>query len=169
MLASQAPQRLAAEKAAVLARAVVLYRQAQAKLAKADQAAADLAPLVSERLATAIDAAAKPLPVAACTAAVVVPATELASAQIKAQLAPEDEAARIKAALALQTALAKANAAEQRVQALVDWLSAEPDKALQAWAPRFGAAKLDAAALGLPVMAAVPEGLKTLCTAAPAT
>ena len=169
VLASQAPQRLAAEKAAVLARAVVLYRQAQAKLAKADQAAADLAPLVSERLATAIDAAAKPLPVAACTAAVVVPATELASAQIKAQLAPEDEAARIKAALALQTALAKANAAEQRVQALVDWLSAEPDKALQAWAPRFGAAKLDAAALGLPVMAAVPDGLKTLCTAAPAT
>ncbi len=169
VLASQAQQRLAAEKAAVLARAVVLYRQAQAKLAKADQAATDLAPTVSELLATAIDAAAKPLPVADCTAAVVRPGTELAEAQFGAQLAPKDEAARIKAALKLQTALANANAAGQRVQALVDWLSAEPDKALQAWAPRFGAAKLDTAALGLPVMAAAPDSLKTLCTAAPAT
>ncbi len=169
VLASQAQQRLAAERAAVLARAVVLYRQAQAKLAKADQAATDLAPTVSELLATAIDAAAKPLPVADCTAAVVRPGTELAEAQFGAQLAPKDEAARIKAALKLQTALANANAAGQRVQALVDWLSAEPDKALQAWAPRFGAAKLDAAALGLPVMAAAPDSLKTLCTAAPAT
>lgn len=172
VLASHAPQRLAAEKAAVLARAVAQYRQAQAKLAKGDQSAADLAALVSERLATAIDAAAKPLPVAECAAAVAEPATKLAIARISAQLVPKDEAARIEDALALQTALANANAAEQRVQALVDWLSAEPDKALQAWVPRFGTAKLDATALGLPVMADSPDGLKNLkklCTVKPAT
>ena len=163
VLASQAPQRLAAEKSAVTARALALHRLVQDKLAKDDKAVPDLSGKVSERLGAAIDKAAEALPVGRCTAALAAPATALASAQMTAQLAAKDEAARIDAEQKLQTARANAQAATQRVQALVEWLTGESERALQAWAPKFGTAKLTEAGLGAPALASVPDGLKSLC------
>ena len=166
VLGSQAPLRLAAERSAVKARAQALYRLAQDKLAKDDQATSDLSGKVAERLGQAIDAAAKTLPVDRCSAALAVPATALASAQITAQLAAKDDAARIDAEQKLLTARANAQAAAQRMQAVVDWLTRESELALQAWAPKFGSAKLNDATLGAPALGSVPEGLKTLCSGA---
>lgn len=165
VLASQAPQRLAAEKSAVKARALALYRLAQDKLAKDDQVATSLSGKVSERLGEAIDKATEALPVARCTVALAAPATALASAQMTAQLAAKDDAARIDAEQKLQTARANAQAATQRVQALVDWLTHETERALLAWAPKFSGVKLTEAALGSPTLGSVPEGLKSLCGA----
>ena len=163
VLASQAPQRLAAEKSAAKARALALYRLAQDKLAKDDKASADLSGKVSERLGEAIDKAADALKADRCVAALSTPAKDLASAQITAQLAAKDDAARIDAEQKLQTARANAHAATQRVQAVVDWLTVEPERALQAWSGRFGTAKLTEATLGAPALASVPDTMKSLC------
>lgn len=163
--ASQAPTRIGTERVAVLARAEASYKLAQGKLSNDNKATAELTNDVTKNLGTVIDAAIAELPMDKCTAALVKPASDLAGAELALKMvAKGDEAARIRAELAEQTARAESHAASQRVQALVDWASTESDRALHAWAPKFSTAKLTAATLGSPAMAAVPDALKKLCS-----
>ncbi len=163
--ASQAPARIGNEKAAVLARAETSYKLAQGKLSSDNKATVDLSGDITKSLGAAIDTAIADLPVGKCTAALSnAPASDLAGAEHHLRMVTQgDEAARIKAELAVQTARAAALAASQRVQLLVDWLTTESDRALRTWSPKFGTAKLTAATLGSPGMAAVPAALKGLC------
>lgn len=162
--ASRAADRIAADRAAVLARASASYKQAQAKLSQEDKAASDLTGTVTVNLAAALDAATRSLPVARCTAALATPATDLAAAeQALKMVAPGDSALRIQAEQTAQTAGAVAHGASQRVQALVDWLASESDSALRTWAPQFSTAKLTPQTLGSPTLATAPQALLDLC------